>query len=92
MDAEKLLAEILHKEWMDDFETGLVRAQHKATISWLSTVLSEMGLELRPAAKENNLYKYRLAAIGEKRILAHFNSCEEVTTYLKDLQSATHVL
>lgn len=50
--------------------------------------LEKMGLELRPASRQNGLYKYRLAPVGEKLILAHFNTLDEVAKYLKELSTA----
>ena len=52
--------------------------------------LEKLGLELRPAAKANDLYKYRLAPIGEKLILAHFNTLDEIAKYLNELSTITN--
>ena len=51
--------------------------------------IERLGLEIRPAAKANDLYKYRLAPVGEKRILAHFNTVQEIDKYLKELENIT---
>jgi hypothetical protein len=55
----------------------------------LLPLLEKSGLELRGAARENDYYKYRLSPVGEKIVLAHFNTVDEIVDYIKDLLEST---
>jgi len=81
-DAEKLLMEVVEKNCEYSRKMGPV-------VLSICTQLNILGLEIREASKANDLYKYRLAPKGEKRILAHFNTIEEIDKYLSDLTNAT---
>ena len=55
----------------------------------LNQRLSYLGLELRPAARQNDLYRFRLSPIDSKKVLAFFRTLEDINTYLQDLENIT---
>jgi hypothetical protein len=53
----------------------------------LSIKLGNLGLMLRGASRANDLYKYRISPDGDKKVLAHFNTLEEINNYLDELSA-----
>ena len=61
----------------------------KAETALLEARLDNLRLQLRGASRINDLYKYRLSPYAEKRVLAHFNTLEEINSYLDDLENVS---